>query len=36
MPRHRKAMSRVRKSMKKATVDLRVQMSRRKVKMNHP
>ena len=36
MPRRRKAMSRVKNNKKKATVDLRVQMSRIKVKMNQP
>jgi hypothetical protein len=36
MPRRRKAMSRVKNNRKKATVDLRVQMSRIKVKMNQP
>lgn len=36
MPKRRKAMSRVKKSEKKATVDFRVQMRRRKVKMNQP
>lgn len=33
---NRKARSSVKKSKKKATVDLRVQMSRMKVKMNQP
>ena len=36
MPRRRKAISRVKNNRKKATVDLRVQMSRIKVKMNQP
>lgn len=36
IPKHRKARSRVKKSKKKATVDFRVQSSKRKVKMNHP
>ena len=36
MPRNRKAMSRVKKSEKKATVERSVQRSRIKVKMNQP
>lgn len=36
MPSSRKAKSRVKKSKKKATVERSVQMSNRKVKMNHP
>lgn len=36
MPRNKNARSRVKKSRKKATVDLRVQRSRMKVKMNQP
>ena len=35
-PRNRKARSRVKKSVKKATVERRVQISSRKVKMNQP
>jgi hypothetical protein len=34
--RNRKARSRVKKSVKKATVERRVQISSRKVKMNQP
>ena len=36
MPSIRNAKSSVKKSIKKAKVERRVQMSRRKVKMNHP
>ena len=36
MPSMRKAMSRVKNRRKKATVDLRVQRTRMKVKMNQP
>ena len=36
IPKRRKAMSRVKKSRKNATVDLSVQISRTVVKMNHP
>lgn len=36
MPKQRNARSRVKKSMKNATVDLSVQSRSRKVKMNHP
>ena len=36
MPRNRNATSRVKNSKKKAADDLRVQTSRRKVKMNQP
>jgi hypothetical protein len=36
MPSRRNAMSRVKKSMKNATVDLSVQRRRIVVKMNHP
>jgi hypothetical protein len=35
-PRNRNAKSRVKKRVKKATVERRVQMSNRKVKMNQP
>lgn len=35
-PRSKNAMSTVKKSEKKMTVDLRVQRSMRNVKMNHP
>ena len=36
MPSRRKVMSRVKKREKKATVERRVAMRRRVVKMNHP
>jgi hypothetical protein len=36
MPSIRNAMSRVKKSIKKARVERSVQLSRMKVKMNHP
>ena len=36
IPRQRKARSRKKKIEKKATVDLKVQIKRRKVKMNQP
>ena len=36
MPSIKNAKSRVKKSIKKAKVERRVQMSRMKVKMNHP
>lgn len=36
MPKQRKARSRVKKREKNATVDFKVQSSRRKVKINHP
>jgi hypothetical protein len=36
MPRSRKAMSRVKNRVKNATVDLNVQSSRMKVKINQP
>lgn len=36
MPRKRKAKSRLKNSVKKATVDRRVHISRRKVKINQP